>query len=97
MDWVGITAVIAAAGLALTIGGVVFAFGQSAARLKALEDRVKEDREKNSEQHRDFYDMRDTVVTTSSRFDAIEKRLDKLEEGIMEILRLMPKRERERD
>jgi len=114
MDWIGITAIIAAGGLLITIGGVVFAFGQSAAQLKALEkkvdglegsgtrltmleSRVQEDRDKNSEQHKDFYGMRDTVMNISSRFDSIEKRLDKLEDGLLQILQRLPERRREAD
>ena len=95
IDWTAVAVVIALLGLLGTIAGLVFALGKRDARLDVLESRAKEDREKNSDQHKEFYAMRDTVSAISARFDSIEKRLDKLEEGIMEILRLLPKRERE--
>jgi predicted nucleic acid-binding Zn-ribbon protein len=50
-----ITIVIAALALLLTIAGFLVALGRRDARLDNLEDRMKEDRERNSDQHAEFY------------------------------------------
>ena len=90
MDIAIVGAVIAVLGMLGTIVGVVFSLGKRDSRLDVLEERLKEDREKNSDQHKEFYSMRETVAAITPLYEAIKERLDKVEEGVMEILRRMP-------
>jgi hypothetical protein len=90
MDIAAVGVIVALLGLLGTIAGVVFALGKRDSRLDNLEERVKEDREKNSDQHKEFYSMRETVAAITPLYEAIKERLDKVEEGVMEILRRMP-------
>lgn len=89
MDW-------SAAG---TIGGFVLTafagygiFIKLASKVEAIDERMKEDRDKNECQHNDFYKVRDTVTSLNTalpemnrRLEAIERSIEKLTELIQEI------------
>ena len=92
MDFAAIGTVIALLGLLGTIAGLVFALGKRDARLDNLESRSKEDREKNAEQHKEFYGTNAAVIALVAKVDGLTRSVEKLEEGIAEILRLMPRR-----
>jgi len=90
------TLVIIGAALAVliqlgTIAGFVFALGKRDARLENLEKRSEEDRDKNSEQHKDFYRTSDTVISVTAEFKDFGRRLETIEGDLKEILSRLPK------
>lgn len=79
-------------GLMFTIGGVVFALGKRDARLDSLESRCREEWDRNSKQHEDFYKTSDEVIQMSTSFKDFMRRLDELSGDVKEILRRTDRR-----
>ncbi len=91
METLTIAGSIAALAVSLiTIAGIAVSLGKRDARLDALEERVKEDREKNMEQHKDFYAVRDMVTGVTVEFREFGRRLEKIETSLEEILSRLP-------
>lgn len=89
MDWGAIGTV---GGFILTAFAGYGVFVNLAAKVTAMDERIKEDREKNECQHKDFYQVRDTVTSLNTalpemnrRLEAIERSIEKLTELIQEI------------
>jgi len=93
MDLQIIAIILTALGLLGTIAGLVFALGKRDARFEALESRCKEDREKNSEQHKDFYDTRDSVTSINVTLAEFSRRMSNVEDDVKEVLRRLPRGE----
>jgi hypothetical protein len=91
MSWEGITTIIIGIGLLITIGGLVYSRGNMDARFKVLEDRVKEDREKNASQHAEFYETSRCVEGVKAEVSSLSKSLDEARKDIREILDIMRK------
>jgi hypothetical protein len=91
MNWEGIGTIVALLGLAGTVAGLLFSLGKRDARLEALEKAFEKEQAKNSEQHKDFYAVSDTVIAISTRFEEFGRRLGNIEDDVKEILRRMPK------
>ena len=86
MTWeaiLGITALITT--LFGLLAGVYF-FGQLTQRLITLENRVTEDRGKNADQHKEFYETKSTVISINSEFTQINQRMENVEGYLREIL-----------
>ena len=75
----------------LTIIGFVFALGKRDQKLKDIEDRLKEDREKNTDQHKEFYENRNTVTKITAQFEDFGRRLEGNEGDVKEILSRLPR------
>jgi hypothetical protein len=91
MNWEGIVAIATCVGLVITIVGFVFATGKLVARFENLEGRVKEDREKNSDQHAEFYDTIRAVTTITVEVKNLGSRFDELRDEVKEVLSRFPK------
>ena len=74
-----------------TLAGVLFALGKRDAKLDALEGRCREEWERNSRQHSEFYMTRDTVTRIDTKFDDIARRMENMEDDVKEILSRLPK------
>ena len=88
-----VIAICTALGLILTIGGFTFALGQRDARIRVLEERLQEDRENNSDEHREFYASKERVAEMSTLMTEFSRRLNEIENGVKEILDRLPRRE----
>jgi len=86
MGWEGIVAVATCAGLVITIAGVVFAMGKLVARIEMLDSRACEDRDKNSEQHREFYETSRTVVGVQAELSGLATSIGEVKKDVREIL-----------
>lgn len=90
MGWEGIVAITSCAGLLLSIGAMVYALGKIVARLEALEGRVKEDRDKNESEHKDFSETARIVSGLQVSMQNVEKALDEVKLSLSKILDRLP-------
>ena len=74
-----------------TVAGVVFALGKRDAKLDALSERCREEWDRNSRQHAEFYTTRDTVTKIDTKFDDLARRMENIEDDVKEILSRLPK------
>ncbi len=86
---------IAFAGLVITIGGGFAAYGKLSNKVENLEKALNDEIRKNSEQHKDFYDVQKTSIKMETELTGIGKRLESVEDGIKEILMRLPAHRRE--
>jgi uncharacterized protein HemX len=100
-NWNALAGVAALIGLAITIGGIIFALGKRDARLdslekkqaedkEALEERMKEDREKNSAQHGEFYATGRAVIEIAADLKNVGRQVDGMQTDIRELLNRIP-------
>ena len=92
MDW---NLFIPLFGLIIAIGGGFAAFGKVSNRVENLEKALAEEKGKNSEQHKDFYGVRDSSLVMETEMRGIGERLREVEIGIKEILSRLPIKRRE--
>ena len=86
MNWEGVAALAAIAGVVFTVAGFVFSFGKLTARFESMEVRTKEDRESNGAQHNEFYDTARCVSGMEVNIDNLSKSLDELKVDVREVL-----------
>jgi septal ring factor EnvC (AmiA/AmiB activator) len=79
-------------GFLATIGGFVFYFGQLDVRIKNTEQRAKEDREHNADQHKEFYVVKTEVTQITAQFVDFDRRMSAIEDTLREILSRLPNR-----
>jgi hypothetical protein len=86
MGWEGIAAIVACIGLLLTVVGFIFSMGKLVSRFEMLESRVCEDRDKNADQHKDFYDTVRNVEGLQVEIVNLGKSIDEMKLDVREIL-----------
>jgi hypothetical protein len=91
MDIQGVVGIAAVCGFVITAGGLVYSRGEMDARFKGLESRVNEDREKNADQHRDFYDTTRCVEGIKVEVVNLGKSLDEIKIDVKEVLNRLQK------
>ena len=86
MNWEAILGITALIATFFTIIASVYYFGQLTQRLINVEARLLEDREKNTDQHKDFYETKNSVTSMNSEFNQINHRMENVETYLKEIL-----------
>lgn len=81
------------AGFAVMVAGIVFAFGKRDAEFTALRERVKEDRDKNTDQHKEFYAAKGELNQIVALFPELDRRMSAMERVLEEIRDRLPRRE----
>jgi len=92
MNWEGITAIVACGGLLFTIVGFAVTIGKLVARFEVLENRVCEDRDHNSDQHKEFYTTVRSVEGLQVSLTALGKNVDEVKAAVVEIHTLLLRR-----
>jgi hypothetical protein len=92
MSWVGIATIGSIVGLLLTIAGFVFAIGKLVSRFENLEARVCEDRNKNSDQHKEFYSTVKNVEGIQVEISNLGEKIDEMKLDVREILASLSRR-----
>jgi len=87
-----LTIAIASLGLLGTIAGILVAFGRRDARLDNLETRMKEDRDKNSDQHAEFYQTARAVTGLEVEVKNLGESIKTLTGDVREVLNRLPAR-----
>jgi hypothetical protein len=87
LDWGIIAAYI---GIAFTLSGGIFLFGRLAQQLKMIDDRFKEEREKNMSEHKEFYSVKESLIRMMERFETLFKEMDEMKQNIKEITFRLP-------
>lgn len=85
------------AGLIIAIGAGFAAYGSLKNEVANLRRALDDDISRNSEQHREFYRVKDTSIAMEAKMDGMSERLKEVETGIKEILDRLPPRRREAD
>jgi hypothetical protein len=91
MDLEGIGSLLAIVVALGSLAGVFVGLGKRDARIDTLEKRADEDRGRNSEQHKEFYETKYEVTSIGTKLADFDRRLTKVEEGIDELLRRIPR------
>lgn len=92
MGWEGIAAIAACIALVFTILGVVFVFGKIVSRLESLEARVKEDRDKNDDQHKKYDATTSCAEGLEIKVSNVEKVMEEVRLDLKKILERLPDR-----
>jgi septation ring formation regulator EzrA len=78
--------IVSLAGLIVLAGGGFMGFGILKNRVDNLEKSLAKEEEKNSDQHKEFYSVKDSTLVMETEMKGIGERLKEIEMNIKEIL-----------
>jgi hypothetical protein len=87
MDW---NLFIPLSGLVVVIGGGFAAFGRISNKVENLGKELAEEKARNSEQHKEFYSVKESAIKMGEKMEGVGERLREVEIGIKEILSRLP-------